>query len=161
MAMTPVEVRHVRFARRPLGYAQESVKQVLEEIAQSFEDVWRERADLADRVEHLESELARHRDLESLLRTTLVSAEGTAHELKAQAKREAELIVDEAHAEARSITHRARAERERLVLEARRVKTLLRGALETVEEAPALEALEADEEPEGDNGTGAPQREAA
>jgi cell division initiation protein len=160
MAMTPVEVRHLSFSRRPLGYSRESVDSTLEQVAQSFEDVWRERCDLADRVDQLETEIARYRDLESLLRTTLVSAERTAHELKAQAKREAELVLNEAHAEARSITLRARAERERLVLEARRVRTLLRGALENVEEAPALEALDAPETDGEDNGATA-QREAA
>ena len=44
----------------------------------SFEDVWRERADLADKVEQLEDDLVRYRELEGLLRTTLVSAEKAA-----------------------------------------------------------------------------------
>lgn len=158
MSMSPVELRHVRFARRPLGYARDAVERAIDEAVAGYEDVWRERADFADRIDALEAELARYRDLEALLRTTLVSAEGTAHELKAQAKREADLIVDEAHAEARAITHRARAEHERLVAEARRIRTLLRGALETVEETPALEAVTAGE---GVGAPGAPERHAA
>ena len=58
-------------------------------MTDSFETVWRERADNSDRVELLEGELKRYRELEGLLRTTLVSAERAAHELKDQAKREA------------------------------------------------------------------------
>lgn len=136
MSMTPVELRHVSFGRRLLGYAPAAVDRALVETVDGFEQVWRERGELADRVEHLEGELVRYRELEALLRATLVSAEGASHEMKAQAKREAELIVGEAHAEARSIMHAARAEHERLGAEARRIRTLLRGALETVEEAP-------------------------
>ena len=137
MAYAPVELRHVSIARNRFfgGYRISHVDRLLLEVAESFEDVWRDRADLQDEVEQLEAELARHRELETLLRTTLVSAERTAHELKDQAKREAQLIIDEAHAEGRSITREAAAERERLAAESRRVQGLLRSALETLEES--------------------------
>ncbi len=136
MAHTPVELRHVSLPRRRLlgGYRIGAVDRLLLEVADSFEDVWRDRADLLDKVEHLEDELGRHRELESILRTTLVSAERSAHEVRDQAKREAQLIVDEAHAEARAITREAAAERERLAGEARRVQSLMRSALETLDE---------------------------
>ena len=137
MALTPVEIRHVTFRRSLLGYRRSTVDEVLAEIVDSFEQVWRERADLEDRVEHLESELTRPRELEELLRTTLVSAERNAAELREQAQREAALVVSEAHAEARSITRAAVAERERLMSEATRVRALLGAALTTVDEIPA------------------------
>ena len=137
MALTPVEIRHVRLRRGLRGYSRRAVDALLAEITASFEDVWRERADLADRVEALEDDLRRHRELEDLLRTTLVSAERSAAEMKDQARRESAGIVAEAHGEARAVTRRAAAERERLEGEIRRIKALLRSALETVEEAEA------------------------
>jgi cell division initiation protein len=131
MALTPVEIRHVTLKRAlARGYRRDDVDQLLEDIVASFEDVWRERADLRDKVESLEADLVRFRELEALLRTTLVSAERASHEMKAQAKREAELIVSEAHAEARRVTRRATAERERLERDAIRIRALLRSALE-------------------------------
>jgi cell division initiation protein len=130
MALTPVEVRHLRFGRRPFGYRRASVDGALAEVVDSFESVWRERADLADRVEQLESDLVRYRELETLLRTTLVSAERAAHELKTQAKKEADLVLQEARAEAREILRRAGAECERLDVEARRIRTQLQSALD-------------------------------
>src|SRR5712691_474301 len=133
MTITPVELHHVRLGRGLFGYRRHAADRLLAEIQQSFEEVWRERADLADRVEQLESDLARHTDLESLLRTTLLSAEKAAHELKDHAVREAELVVEEAHAEARSVTMAAAAERERLRAEARKVRALLEAALDAVE----------------------------
>lgn len=144
MALTPVEVRHVGFPRRLLGYRRSSVEKLLLEVADSFEDVWRSRADLADRVEHLEAELVRYKELEALLRTTLVSAERAAGELREQARREAQLVVDEAHAEARAVVREAVAERERLGRESRRVRALLEAALETVDEAGRAGAPGAD-----------------
>ena len=135
MTITPVELHHIRLKRGLLGYRRGPVDELITEIADSFEEVWRQRADYADRIEQLESELSRHRDLESLLRTTLVSAEKSAHELKDQAKREAELVVSEAHAEAREVTRAAAAERERLLADARKVRALLEAALDAVADA--------------------------
>jgi cell division initiation protein len=135
MAYTPVELRHVHFKRSLWGYRRIHVDRTLEEVADSFEVVWRERADYADRIEHLDAELTRHRELETLLRSTLTSAEQSAHELRDQARREAALVLEEAHAEARRITHDALAERERLRGETRRVKALLAAALDAVEDA--------------------------
>ena len=132
MALTPVEIRHLRFSRRLFGYGRSPVDEALEEIADSFETVWRDRADLADRVEELEAALERYRELEELLRQTLVSAERAAHELKSQAAREAELIVQEAHAEARAVVRDATAEHERLLGETNRVRALLEAALRTL-----------------------------
>jgi hypothetical protein len=45
--------------------------------------------------------------------------------------------VAEAHGEARAVTRRAAAERERLDSELRRIKALLRAALESLDEAAA------------------------
>jgi cell division initiation protein len=137
MALTPVEIRHLAFGRRLFGYRRSAVDRALSEVADSFEDVWRDRADLADKIEHLEGEIVRYRELEALLRTTLISAERAAQELKEQARRESELVVNEAHSEARAITRDAHSEHERLLVETRKVRALLQSALATVEQAAA------------------------
>ena len=133
MALTPVEIRHLQPSTGFLGYQRGQTDRLLVEIAESFEDVWRERADLADKVEQLEADLVRFRELEALLRTTLVSAERAAGELKEQARREAELILGEAHAEARKVQRDAVSENERLVAESRKLRTALRMAFETLD----------------------------
>ena len=135
MALTPVEIRHVRLGRGFRGYKRATVDRLLADVAESFEHVWRERADLADKIEQLELDLVRHKELEGLLRTTLVSAESAAQQLREQARKEAETIVGEAHAEARAIARRATAEKERLETELRRIKSLLRSALDSLDEA--------------------------
>ncbi len=135
MRYTPVELRHVRLGRSMFGgYKKDELERLLEDVADSFEEVWRERGELADKLEDVEKLLAGVKQRESLLATTLVSAERAAVEAKDAAKREAELIVAEAHQEARSVTRSAQTERERLFAEARRIETLLRAALGMVEE---------------------------
>jgi cell division initiation protein len=134
MALTPVEIRHMTPGTGLFGYKRAAMDTLLDEIAASFEDVWRERADLADKIEQLEIDLVRYRELEALLRTTLVSAERSSAEMKEQARREADLILTEAHAEARAVQRNARAENERLTNESRRLRAQLRSALEAVQE---------------------------
>ena len=134
MALTPVEIRHVKLSRGLRGYKVSGVDRLLTEIVESFEDVWRERADLADRVEQLDADLTRHKELEELMRKTLVSAERSSVELKEQARREADLILGEAHAEARRVQRDAIADNERLVTESRKLRTALRMALESLED---------------------------
>ena len=105
MPLTPVEIRHVELRRDWFrGYRRGTVERLLTDIADSFEDVWRERADLADQVEELQAEASKHRELEALLRSTLVSAERSAQDTREQARRESDLIVQEAHAEGRRVT---------------------------------------------------------
>ena len=72
-----------------------------------------------DKVERLEADLVRYRELETLLRTTLVSAERASQELREQARREASVMLEEAHAEARRIRREALADLERMRMEAR------------------------------------------
>jgi cell division initiation protein len=134
MALTPVEIRHMTPGTGLFGYKRAAMDRLLDEIAASFEDVWRERADLADKIEQLETDLVRFRELEALLRTTLVSAERSSAEMKEQARREADLILGEAHAEARAVQRQASAENERLVADSRRLRAQLRAALEGMEE---------------------------
>jgi cell division initiation protein len=134
MPLTPAEIRHTELKRGLAGYRRRQVDQLVADVVESFEEVWRERADLAEQVEHLEGELTRHRELEALLRTTLVSAERAAEGLKEQARRESELVLSEAHAEARSITRGAVAERERVLGDCHRIRAMLRSALVSLDE---------------------------
>jgi cell division septum initiation protein DivIVA len=135
MRYTPVELRHVRLARGLFGgYKRAEADALLSDVADSFEDVWRERGELSDRLEDVEKHLDEVKQRETLLASTLIAAERTAVDAVESAKREAEVIVAEAHHESRSITRAAQGERDRLFAESRRVETLLRAALGIVEE---------------------------
>jgi cell division initiation protein len=160
MSLTPVEIRHMTPSTGFMGYNRAQTDRLLEDIAASFEDVWRERADLADKVEQLEADLVRFKELETLLRTTLMSAERASGDMKEQARREAELILGEAHAEARKLQRDAIAENERLIVESRRIRAQLRAALETIDDAQDAEDAAPAPKDDGQN-TWPGEREAA
>jgi cell division initiation protein len=137
MALTPVEIRHIQLKRGLFGYRKASVHRMMDDIADSFETVWRERSQLVERVEELETEVTRHVELEGLLRSTLVSAERASQDLKEAARREADVIVTEANAEARKVMRDVISEKEALMGDVRRVQALLRSALSVVDEVPS------------------------
>ncbi len=143
MPLTPVEVRHFDGLSRGLfGYKRAPVHRLMDEVADSFESVWRDRAELVERVEALEAELGRHVELEALLRATLVSAERASQDMREQARREGEVIIGEANTEARRVLREAIGDKERLLGEVRRIRALLRSALEVVDDVPPDEASE-------------------
>jgi cell division initiation protein len=144
MALTPVEVRHIQLKRGLFGYRKAAVHRMMDDIADSFETVWRERSQLVERVEELETEVTRHVELEGLLRSTLVSAERASQDLKETARREADVIVTEANAEARKVLRDAITEKEQLMGDVHRVHALLRSALAVVDEATATGSAGAD-----------------
>jgi cell division septum initiation protein DivIVA len=120
MRYTPVELRHVKMGRSLFGYRRSDADRLLEDVADSFEEVWCDRGELADKVEELTKQLDDYKSREALLANTLIAAEKAAVEAKALARKEAELAITEAQHEARSITRSALTERERLFAEARR-----------------------------------------
>jgi hypothetical protein len=68
--------------------------------------------------------------------------------MREQARREAELILGEAHAEARAVQRTARSENERLATESRKLRAQLRAALDAIEQVdeawPAAQSQEAE-----------------
>jgi cell division initiation protein len=132
MALTPVEIRHIRLRKAFFGYQTRQTDELLADIVDSFEDVWRDRADLADKIEQLGGELVRYRELEQLLRTTLISAERASQQMTDQARRETESVLSEARAEAREILRDATTERERLNAEITRIRAQLSAVLATI-----------------------------
>ena len=148
MPLTPVEIRHIQLKRGLFGYRKSAVHRMMDDIADSFEAVWRERSQLVERVDELETEVTRHVELEGLLRSTLVSAERASQDLKEAARREADVIVTEANAEARKVLRDAITEKEQVMGDVRRVQALLRSALAVVDEGHPAGAGEPEKTPE-------------
>jgi cell division initiation protein len=124
VSLTPVEIRHVKPGRRLLGYDRKTVDRLLDDVVSSFEQVWRERADLRDEMEELQAELTKQKEIEVTLRNTLLSAERMADDVRGHARREADVIVSEARSSARDIVSSAENERERIQTEIRRLRTV-------------------------------------
>jgi DivIVA domain-containing protein len=96
MHLTPHEIRSQSVKRRGRGYDREAVDALLEETAASYEQIWRERDDLRERVTALEEELKSFRESERFLRESLVTVQRVADEVRTEAQEEAKRLVDAA-----------------------------------------------------------------
>ncbi len=98
MFIAPAEVQNQKLKSRLRGYSRRSVEKLLATVVASYEQVWRERDQLAKRVDQLEKELAPLREAEHELRDILVTAERAASEIRAQAEHEADELLEQAQA---------------------------------------------------------------
>ena len=111
MAITPAEIRHTPLRRGLFGYKRPDVDDMLDEVVDAYQDLWQERVDLRDQIEDMQTEVKRVKDMEDLLRRTLISAEKHAADQKEAARREAAQIIREAEQEAREIMGEAHHQR--------------------------------------------------
>jgi cell division initiation protein len=114
MKLTPLDIRHKEFKRGMRGYANTEVDEFLDEIADEFERLFKENIDLTERLETLEEKIGQYKTLEDTLQKTLISAQRSAEELKANATKEAQIILQDAELKARTAANEAYAEKQKL-----------------------------------------------
>ena len=105
--MTPLEIQKREFSRRWKGLDPVEVQQYLVDVAEDMEALARENADLETRLRSLEQENEEHRERERILKQTLLSAQQASEDIRASARKEAELVVREAQDSAEKLTHSA------------------------------------------------------
>ncbi len=100
MRITPLEIRQKSFERKLRGYDKEEVDAFLTGVSQQWEKHLEENRDQKMRLEILEREVQKLREVESSLYKTLKTAEDTGNSLVEQAHKTAELIIREAQMKA-------------------------------------------------------------
>jgi len=115
--LTPLDVHNKEFRKGFRGYREEEVDEFLDQVVRDYEEMLREIERLKDELAKAEEKIGHFRRIEETLNNTLVVAQATAEEVKANAHKEADLIIKEAEAEAERRLAAARAEAERIVRE--------------------------------------------
>ena len=99
--LTPLDVENKRFSKQMMnGYSVEEVDEFLDEIGVDYAKKNKELTESTAKVEELEKELEKYRNIESTLQNTLVMAQSTAEEVKNVAKQQAEQLINEAKSSA-------------------------------------------------------------
>jgi len=147
--LTVLEIETKKFRRRLRGYDPVAVDAFLQEVAAHYEEVLTENRQLREELIGLREEVQRYRTLEHTLKEALVLAQKSADETRANAHREAELILREARLQAEQIHQEAEARRQQLLqeieaLEQRKRSALLELRSLLLAHLQALEPLELD-----------------
>lgn len=107
MRITPLDIQQKQFPMKFRGFDVEEVYAFLEVVREEMEDLLRENASLKESVQRLENQTKEHKDMETTLRETLLTAQQMVEDYKTNARKEAELIVKEAEVRAESIVKQA------------------------------------------------------
>ncbi len=114
MRITPIEIQQQQFKSRLFGYDTASVDQFLEIVAEELERLHRHNNELKENLARTAAALEQMRDREKSLQQTLVTAQQVSEDMKANARKEAEIVLAEAHLEADRIIQDA--DRQRIAL---------------------------------------------
>ncbi len=142
--LTPLDIQNKEFSRSFRGYNEEEVDEFLDRIVEDYEALFRENAELKDKIRELEEKISEYKKMESSLQEALLLAQKTAEEKRLNAEREAEIILKEARIEAQKIVDGALAkvqeiekrmedlekERERFILEMKALLSTFWGLLD-------------------------------
>jgi len=114
MKLTPLDIRHKEFRRAVRGYSDEDVDVFLDEVADEFERVFQQNIELQERIERLEQQVQQYESLRETLQNTLVSAQQQADETKANAHKEAELILKDAELKGRDLVNQSYSDKQKV-----------------------------------------------
>jgi len=120
--VTPLDLERAQLPRGLRGYRPEAVDRLLLTASQQLEAQIIEIRRLNALLKSTEAELERFRAQESTLNSALVLAQKTGDETRASARKEAELILDEAHLQAKEIRRSAQESVRAMTWEAERLQ---------------------------------------
>jgi len=145
--LTPLEIQKQTFARVLKGYNVEEVRAYLHLIAEEIERLVKDVDRLARENAHLREDLEDHSNRERILKDTLLSAQKVSEDVKANARKEAELIVKDAELLSERVVSQAMGrvgDLERAILdlklERRSARQRLQSTLETMQQLLSLDA---------------------
>jgi cell division initiation protein len=109
LKVTPLDLRQVRFKTAFRGFDCVEVTTLLVEVTDDYENALRENERLREEVIRLEAALNGYRELESSLKTTLISAQKVSDDMRETANLEALRIIRAAETRAELTLQRAQA----------------------------------------------------
>lgn len=101
--LTPNDIENKVFKKSKMkGYDIDDVEDFLEELLADYEHLYKENAELKDKIGAMQESVAYYKSIEEGINKTIENAQSTAENLKEVAKREAETIRQEAEAEVKN-----------------------------------------------------------
>ena len=132
--ITPVDIQNKVFRRSLRGYHPGEMDDFLDRVTKTLDGLLRENEALKEQVAEQGARVEQYRGIEDTLQHTLVIAQETADEVRANARKESQLMLAEARAEADRIGERS----EKDLRETRRRAEVIRsGVIEYVSRAVA------------------------
>ncbi len=100
--LTPLDIENKKFSKQMMsGYSVDEVDEFLDEITADYEKLYKESAEAKNKIEDMQEDMAKYKNIENTLNNTLIMAQTAADDVKNLAKQQAEAILSEAQANAK------------------------------------------------------------
>lgn len=123
MRITPLDIRQKEFRTSFRGYNTKEVQDFLLELATDLEDAFNEFNFIKEEKEQYLAELRNFREFDQKLKDTLLAAQSFKDDLRANAEKEADLILKDAKLQAEEIHRQTRLALEKLEKELEELKS--------------------------------------
>ncbi len=124
MYRTPLDIQNKEFSRRFRGYDIDEVKEYLSQLADEWAILIEENKTLEERLKDLEGQLEYYRNIETLLKETLLSTQQAMNELRKTTEEERRSIINSAQNSAREIIRKAEEEKAQIEMEIEKLKAV-------------------------------------
>ena len=149
MNLTPLEIQKQTFSRSLKGFNPDDVRSYLHLVAEEIERLVRDVDRLSRENAMLREDLDDHSQREQILKDTLMSAQRVSEEVRANARKEAEMIVKDAELLSERLVNQAMtrvADLEKAIqdlkIERTSARNKLQGTINTVQQLLMLDAEE-------------------
>lgn len=107
MKLTPMDINNKEFKRVLRGYCPEEVDEFLDQIVEGYEILFKENTALKEKLENSNDKIEHYSKIENTIQNTLLLAQNTAEQAKANAQKEADVIIKSANDTAQRILDKA------------------------------------------------------
>ena len=107
MKLTPMDINNKEVKRVLRGYSPEEVDEFLDEVVESYEELFKEKSKLEEKLAAASEQINHYSKIETTIQNTLLLAQNAADSAKETAQREADLMLKNANEAAQKILDRA------------------------------------------------------
>ncbi|HOV78467.1 MAG TPA: DivIVA domain-containing protein [Bacillota bacterium] len=118
--LTPLDIQRKEFRKAFRGYSEEDVDSFLDRVIQDYENLLRENHELKEKLALADQQMGRYREIEEVLKNTMIIAQKNADELRQNTEREIRVLMDQARIEAEQLSREAEQEATAVLQEAKR-----------------------------------------
>lgn len=105
--LTPLDIQKQEFDVKFRGYNADEVDSFLDIVGSDYEKLYRENAELKQKIRAMEADVAKYANMEKTLKESIVLAQSTADDVKKNANEKASNIIAEANNKAAQIVKNA------------------------------------------------------
>ncbi|WP_214846547.1 DivIVA domain-containing protein [Exiguobacterium sp. s193] len=122
MPLTPLDIHNKEFTRKFRGYDEDEVNEFLDQVIKDFEVLLRENRQQQEVIQNMQSRVDYFSSMEETLNKSIIVAQEAGEEVKANATKEASLILKQAEREAEQLQDSAQRRAQRTDFEVEQMR---------------------------------------